>query len=271
MSNRRTAFFISDGTGLTVESLGSSLLAQFEDTQFDRVTIPYVDTVAKAYGVVEKVAAVKQQDGLNPLLFDTIVNQDIRNIVANCDAFKIDVFESFIRPLENELGLESSRSVGKQHSIERNVAYHSRIDAMHYALDNDDGAITRDYDKADIILVGVSRSGKTPTCLYMALQFGVRAANYPITEDDLDEMDLPKVLRPFKKKIYGLTINPRHLQAIRQERKPDSRYAAARTCDNEIRGVESILRRAGIPFVDTTHYSIEEISTRILADKGLRN
>ena len=271
MSQKRTAFFISDGTALTVESLGGSLLAQFEQAQFNRVTIPYVDTIAKAQDVVAKVTAVKQQDGTNPLIFDTIVNQDIRAVISTCDAFKVDVFGSFIRPLETELELSSSRSIGKQHSIERNVAYHSRIEAMHYALDNDDGAITRDYDKADIILVGVSRSGKTPTCLYMALQFGVRAANYPITEDDLDEMDLPKVLRPFRKKIYGLTINPRHLQAIRQERKPDSRYASARNCDNEVRGVESILRRAGIPFVDTTHYSIEEISTRILADKGLRN
>ena len=271
MSTRRTAFFISDGTALTVEGLGSSLLAQFESSEFSRITIPYVDTVAKAAEVVRKIAAVKQQDGANPLIFDTIVNQEVREVIFTSDAFKIDVFASFIRPLEKELGLASSRSIGKQHSIERNVAYHSRIEAMHYALDNDDGAITRDYDKADIILIGVSRSGKTPTCLYMALQFGVRAANYPLTEDDLDEMDLPKVLRPFKKKIYGLTINPRQLQAIRQERKPDSRYASARTCDNEIRGVESILRRAGIPFVDTTHYSIEEISTRILADKGLRN
>ncbi len=271
MSTLRTAFFISDGTGLTVEGLGSSLLAQFEQAQFNRITIPYVDTIAKAQAVVAKVTAARQLDGVKPLIFDTIVDQEIRKVIAACDAFNIDVFESFIRPLENELGLESSRSIGKQHSIERNVAYHSRINAMHYALDNDDGAITREYDKADIILVGVSRSGKTPTCLYMALQFGVRAANYPITEDDLDDMQLPRVLRPFKKKIYGLTIHPRRLQAIRQERQPNSRYASARNCDNEVRGVESIFRRAGIPFVDTTHYSVEEISTRILADTGLRN
>ena len=180
----RTAFFVSDGTGLTVESLGSSLLAQFEHIEFRKVTIPFVNTIEKAEAVVAQIAATKAEDGTNPLVFDTIVSAEIQQVLSTCDAFKIDVFGAFLRPMEQELNAESSHSIGKQHSIEKNVSYHARIKAMHFALDNDDGGMTRDYEEADVILVGVSRCGKTPACLYMALQFGIKAANYPITEDD---------------------------------------------------------------------------------------
>lgn len=269
-TTKRKAFFISDGTGITAEALGQSLLAQFDQIQFDRVTLPYIDSVEKAEQVVEQVAEAAQNGNEKPIIFDTIVNDSIREVIAKCDGFMVDIFSTFLSPLETELGISSSYSVGKSHAIDDNSHYPARIAAMHYALDNDDGGMTREYEDADIILVGVSRCGKTPTCIYLALQFGIKAANYPITDDDLDESSIPKVLKPYKKKIFGLTIDPTRLQAIRQERRPDSRYSSTRQCQMEVREAESIFRREGVPFLDTTHHSVEEISTRILAEKGIQ-
>ena len=182
----------------------------------------------------------------------------------------LDLFAVFLAPLEAELGMRSSHTVGQSHAIKDHEAYRIRINAVHYALDNDDGARTRHYDQADIILTGVSRSGKTPTCLYLALQFGLNAANYPLTEDDFDDLRLPKSLQPHKDKIFGLTINADRLAAIRSERKAGSKYASARQCDLEVRGLEAIYNRYNIPYLDATELSIEEIATRIMATTGLQ-
>lgn len=267
---KRTAFFISDGTGITAEALGLSLLSQFGTISFERITLPYIDSVEKAQAVVTKISNAAQNDGTKPIIFDTVVNQDIRDVIARSEGFMVDIFSTFLSPLEQELGTSSSYSVGKLHGIDHNNHYSIRIEAMNYALENDDGAVTRNYDEADVILVGVSRCGKTPTCVYLAMQFGIKAANYPITEEDLEEMRLPKVLRPFKAKVFGLTIDPKRLQAIRQERRPDSRYSSDRQCQEEIRNVESMFRREGIAFLDTTHHSVEEISTKMIAEKGIQ-
>lgn len=267
---KRTAFFISDGTGITAEALGLSLLSQFGDIEFDRITLPYIDDEEKAKKVVQQIAAATSQDGAKPIIFDTVVNQNIREIIAQSDGFMVDIFSAFLSPLEKELGISSSYSVGKLHGINHNNHYSIRIDAMNYALENDDGAVTRNYDEADVILVGVSRCGKTPTCIYLAMQFGIKAANYPITDEDLEEMRLPKALRPHKQKIFGLTIDPARLKAIRQERRPDSRYSSDRQCQEEIRDVEGMFRREGIPFLDTTHHSVEEISTKMIAEQGIQ-
>ncbi|PHX38451.1 transcriptional regulator, partial [Pseudomonas sp. NZIPFR-PS2] len=181
---KRSAFFISDGTGITAETLGQSLLAQFENITFAKFTRPYIDSVDKARAMVQQINLAAEKDGFRPIIFDTIVNQDIREILATSNGFMIDIFSTFLAPLEQELSEHSSYSVGKSHSIGHNSNYMERIEAVNFALDNDDGARTHYYDKADLILVGVSRCGKTPTCLYMAMQFGIRAANYPLTEDD---------------------------------------------------------------------------------------
>lgn len=265
----RTAFFISDGTGITAETLGHSLLIQFENIQFEQVTKPYIDTVEKAREVVVQINRAAKEDGARPIIFDTIVDRKIRKIISKSDGFFVDIFSSFLGPMEKELSVESSYSVGKSHSISGDKRYQARIEAVHFALDNDDGGRTRSYDQADIILTGVSRSGKTPTCLYLALQFGVRAANYPITEDDMEDLQVPKPLRDFKNKLFGLTIDPDRLQAIRQERRANSRYASARQCAMEVENVESMFRRANVPFINTTHFSVEEIATRILQTAGL--
>ncbi len=267
---KRTVYFISDGTGITAEALGNSLLAQFEGISFNKITLPYIDTVEKATAVVTKINASALEDASRPLVFDTIVNEEIRSILAECEGYKIDVFSTFLKPLENELDTCSSFSVGKSHAIIQVERYRERIESVNFAIDNDDGARTRLYDKADIILVGVSRCGKTPTCLYMAMQFGVRAANYPLTEDDMGLTELPACLKPHRDKVYGLTIDPFQLAAIRHERRPNSRYASLDQCDLEVRSVERIFRHEGLPFINTTTFSIEEIATRIMADQGLK-
>lgn len=268
---KRTAFFISDGTGITAEALGRSLLAQFETSRLYMITKPYIDTLDKAHQLLDVIKKTGEEDGHRPIVIDTIIDQNIRDIIKSADALNIDVFSTFLEPIENELGVKSSYTVGKTHALTKakEDTYKSRIDSVHYALDNDDGARTHHYDKADLILVGVSRCGKTPTCIYLALQFGIRAANYPITEEDMLDTELPKSLRPYRHKLFGLTIDPERLAAIRHERRPNSHYADLNQCQREVSDVEALYQRHHISYLDSTHYSIEEIAARILAAAGI--
>ncbi|OZG71317.1 phosphoenolpyruvate synthase regulatory protein [Hahella sp. CCB-MM4] len=266
---KRTAFFISDGTGITAEALGQSLLAQFEYIDFEKITIPYIDSVEKAHSVVQRIDKAAAIDDGKPIIFDTIVNSDVRAEITKSNGYMIDIFGTFLEPLEQELGSKSSYTVGKSHSITGKASYNRRIDAMNFALENDDGARTRYYSDADIILVGVSRSGKTPTCIYLALQYGIKAANYPLTEDDIVDQRLPEVLRKHRGKLFGLTIDPVRLSLIRNERKPNSKYASIKQCNYEVEEVELIYRRERIPYLNSTDYSVEEISTRLLMMTGI--
>ena len=268
---KRTVFFISDGTGITAETLGHSLLAQFESIEFDQVTIPYVNSEAKVAAALSRINKASRDEGMQPVVFSTIISDHVRaELASKANAFCVDIFSSFLKPLETALGAVSSYSVGKSHSIVNNPGYQVRIDSVNFALDNDDGARTRHYDNADVILVGVSRSGKTPTCLYLALQFGIKAANYPLTEDDLDDLNLPRPLREHRQKLFGLSIDPERLTAIRTERKPNSRYASMNQCESEVRGAEALFNRFNIPFTNSTHASIEEISTNVIESAGLK-
>lgn len=267
---KRTALFVSDGTGITAETLGQSLLAQFDGIEFRYISRPYVDTLEKAHAIVEEIKTIAATEGARPILVDTVINGEIRDILSAADAFRVDIFDSYLSPLEKELDIRSSYSVGKAHSIAGSRNYMERIDAVHYALENDDGGRVRHYDSADIILVGVSRCGKTPTCLYMAMQYGIRAANYPLTEDDMENMlQLPKFLQEHRDKLFGLTIDVDRLAAIRNERKPNSRYSSYAQCEFEVREVENLFSRENIKFINTTHFSVEEISAKILVDKGI--
>lgn len=263
MTKKRTAFFISDGTGITSEALGVSLLTRFEDHHFEKVTLPYVDSLEKAQQTANTINAAAKLDGAKAIIFDTIVDDDIRKIIKNANGLMIDIFAAFLGPLEKELGTRSSYNVGRTR-ITKNTRYDERMEAINYALDNDDGARTKLYNKADVILVGVSRSGKTPTCLYLAMQYGIKAANYPITEEDIDDQKLPAILKPYREKIFGLTIEPDRLSLIRNERKANSRYASLKQCNFEVEETELMYRRERISSMNTTHYSVEEIATRIM-------
>lgn len=266
---KRTAFFVSDGTGITAETVGHSILTQFNGIELKQVTLPYVISNETTHATVARINRAAEEDDAKPIVFSTLVNEEHRAILSRCNGLVMDLFGAFVSPLEQELGVRATHKVGQTHAIRDQAAYRIRMEAVHFALDNDDGARTRAYDEADVILIGVSRSGKTPTCVYIAMQFGLYAANYPLTEDDFDDLTLPKALVPHKEKLFGLTINPERLATIRSERKPGSRYASIRQCEMEIRGLEAIYARHNIPFLDATELSIEEISTRILAEMGL--
>ncbi len=266
----RSVFFVSDGTGITAETLGHSILAQFNSVDWHQHTLPFIQNADDARVAVDNINQQAIEDGDKPVVFSTLVSAELRAIIATCNALVLDMFSVFLDPLEQSLGIRSTHQIGQTHAIRDQQAYHVRIEAVHFALDNDDGARTRHYDKADIILIGLSRSGKTPTSLYLALQFGLRAANYPLTEDDFDDPNLPECLMDYKDKLFGLTLDASRLRNIRKERRANSRYASMRQVENEIRGIDAILTRYNIPHLNATDLSIEEISTRIMAITGLK-
>ncbi|CAM2909311.1 pyruvate, water dikinase regulatory protein [Legionella worsleiensis] len=267
---KRQVFILSDGTGITAETLGNSLITQFENIEFEKQTLPYIDSLQKAEDVIARINLSYEQKKSKPLVFMTLVNPEIRQLFKNANACVFDLFSTFIGPLETELNEKSSYTVGRSHGVANDKSYTHRIEAVDFALSHDDGIKTRGYDKADIILIGVSRCGKTPSCLYMALQYGILAANYPFTEDDLIGFHLPEVLRPYKHKLFGLTIDPPRLQQIRSERRPNSKYASPEQCRLEVAEVEAMYKKEGIPYINSTKYSIEEIATKILASSGLK-
>ena len=269
MSEKRTAFFVSDRTGITAEMLGHSLLTQFDTLRFQEVTLPFVDSVEKARDVVRQINERAENDGARPIVISTLVNTEIADVVSRAEALFLDCFEIFISPLEKELGVMASHAIGRSHSMSDFVNYYHRIDSVNYALSHDDGVSTRDLSEADIVLVGVSRCGKTPTCLYLAMQYGIRAANYPLIPEDFSSMLLPAQMRPLQKRLYGLTIRPERLQQIRNERRPGSKYATLVNCEFEVREAEALMRQEGIPFLDATSKSVEELATTILQEAKL--
>jgi regulator of PEP synthase PpsR (kinase-PPPase family) len=260
----RTVFFVSDHSGVTAETMGHSLLSQFEGISFRTVTLPFISTLDKAEDALQKINATSAVDGAPPIIFSTLVRDAERQIVKGAKGLFLDFFDAFLAPLESELGQMSSHALGRAHGMIDMAGYMTRIDATNFALANDDGGANRDYDRADVVLIGVSRSGKTPTCLYLALQYGIFAANYPLTEEDLENPHLPKPLQPHAAKLFGLTIEPARLQQIREVRRPDSRYASARQVEYELRAAEQLYERFGVPHIDATHCSVEEISSRVL-------
>lgn len=269
MPERRSVFFVSDRTGITVEMLGNSLLTQFEEVEFKKVTLPFIDNLDKIREVTNQIAARFAESGKRPLVFTSLTEDSLREEISKSNAMVLDLFDRFIVPLEEELGVKSSHAIGRSHSAGNLKDYNHRIEAVNYTLAHDDGVTNRNLEQADIILVGVSRSGKTPTCLYMALQFGVKAANYPLIPEDLEKMKLPPALLPLKSKVWGLSIVPTRLAQIRQERKPDSKYASLANCEWEVSMAERLMEGAGIQYLNSTTKSIEELATTILHEAHL--
>lgn len=261
---RRTIFYVSDGTGITAETIGHSVLTQFEGVTFDTYRLPFVDDLPKAEAALVRIKLAWAQSGQRPIVVNTVVDPALSQVLGESGALMLDVFAPFIGPLEAELGTQRSRRIGKAHGLTDFAAYESRINATNYALSHDDG-VDVNYDDAEVILVGVSRVGKTPTCLYMALHYGVRAANYPLTDEDLERFELPPRLRPHRQRLYGLTIDPHRLAQVREARRPGSRYATLAQCRHELDVADRLFRREGIPSQSTTNTSIEEIASKILA------
>ena len=262
---RRTVFFVSDGTGITAETLGHSLLAQFPEAKFRQVRAPFVDDIDKAIECATQIREAAIDDGVRPIVFSTLVNQTTIDALHKADALFLDLFDRFIGPLEVELGQRSTHAVGRFHGIADSLNYKHRIEAINFAMAHDDGISSEgELAEADVILVGVSRSGKTPTSLYLAMQFGVKAANYPLIPEDFERNKLPGELHKYRTKLFGLTIAPERLSQIRQERRPNSRYASLENCRYEIDAAQKLMRRENIRWLESTTKSIEEISATIL-------
>lgn len=268
-SQHLTAFFVSDRTGITAEMLGHSLLTQFDNLLLHETTLPFIDTLEKARAVVAQINQAGEKDGVRPVIISTLADTTIAAEVGQANALFLDCFQIFIAPLEKELGSRASHAIGRTHNVNDIVNYYRRIESVNYTLSHDDGITVRDLTEADVILVGVSRCGKTPTCLYLAMQFGIRAANYPLIPEDFGDKHLPKALHALRGRLYGLTINADRLHQIRQERRPNSKYSDYANCEYEIREAEAMMRRESIPFLDATSKSVEELATTILQEAKL--
>lgn len=264
----RKVFYVSDGTAITAEVFGHAVLSQFP-IEFESLTIPFVETTEKALKVIEQINDSFITTGERPLVFHSIVNPEIREIIYNCEGLNYDFLNTFVAPLEQQLGIQAVPVQNRTHG-QANASYETRISAINYAMDNDDGQTMKHMDEADIILLGVSRCGKTPSSLYLSMQFGIKAANYPFTEDDMDNLRLPEALKRNKHKLFGLTINPDRLHEIRECRLGNSRYSSLRQCRLEVSEVEMLYKKERIPFVNTTYHSVEEIATKILDKTGLK-
>jgi [pyruvate, water dikinase]-phosphate phosphotransferase / [pyruvate, water dikinase] kinase len=264
----RSVFFISDGTGITAETLGHSLLAQFPDCHFRQVRLPFIDSIEKVRKCAGQIRLARLTDGQRPIVLSTLVSPEALAILREEDAFFLSMFEHFIGQLEDELGVHSTHVVGRFHGIAESENYQSRIEAINFTLAHDDGQSNAKLEQAEVILVGVSRSGKTPTSLYLAMQFGVRAANYPLIPEDFERNQLPGDILRFRQKLYGLTISPERLSEVRGERRPNSVYASLDNCRFEIDAALRLMRTHGIAFADSTSRSIEEISAIILQEIG---
>lgn len=267
-NSNRTVFFVSDGTGITAETLGHSVLAQF-GIAFQEVRLPFVDTVEKVRDAVRQIDDACEKDGVRPLVFSTLAKAEFSNILQQSRGMQMDLIKTFVDPLEQELGVEPSHAIGRSHNIANSIEYENRIEAINFSLAHDDGQSHRNLDAADVILVGVSRSGKTPTSLYLAMQYGIKAANYPLIPEDFERGKMPAALLPFKAKLFGLSIAAERLAEVRNERRPGSKYAALENCRYEVGEAEKMMRTEGIRWMSSTVKSIEEIAVMILQEMKL--
>lgn len=264
MPDTRSVFYVSDGTGITTETLGHTLLSLFPGSKFVSERMPFVDTPEKAEEAIAEIMAKSAAYGTRPIVINTCMDPQIGQILARSGGMMLDVLEPFIAPLEAELAASAQRNIGKAHGIVDFDRYHQRINAMNFALAYDDGQQIN-YDEADVILVAVSRAGKTPTCVYLALHYGIRAANYPLTPEDLEHDRLPERLRKYRNKLFALTIDPMRLSQIRQQRRPNSKYADLSNCRSEVSAAEALFRSERLPTLSTTNKSIEELASNILS------
>ncbi|EGQ7969359.1 kinase/pyrophosphorylase [Vibrio cholerae] len=269
-SQRRDVFYVSDGTAITCETLGHVVLGQFA-VQPNEKTFPFVESDEKLSELLKQIQRSYQLHGVKPLVFFSMVIPEMRTRLLQAPAHFYDVLESIVQRVSLDIEMEPapklqrSRSVGKDSDT-----YFDRIAAIEYTLAHDDGVSLKDLDRADIILLGVSRSGKTPTSLYMAMQFGLRVVNYPFIAEDMHAMRLLPEFEFHRHKLFGLTINAERLTEIRENRLAGSEYASNQQCIQELATVEALFRREAIPYINTSSLSVEEISTRILERTGLK-
>jgi regulator of PEP synthase PpsR (kinase-PPPase family) len=257
-------FFLSDSTGISAETMGNALLIQFPNLRFDRTLIPFISSVAEAREVVARLDAVLDSSDRTPLVFTTAASDEVRLELRRTRCPVIDFFDLHMQQVEEILGTPGERLAARLHGVGDIKRYNSRMQAIEYTIEHDDGQSVRSLDKADVILLAPSRCGKTPTAMYLALQHGLFVANYPIVEEDLEVTELPRPVRDLRERCFGLMTSPARLSAVRQERRPNSQYASLEQCTFELRRTESMFKRHRLPVVDSSTKSVEEISTMIL-------
>lgn len=268
---QRSAFFISDSTCITAQNLGRALLTQFESLPIQQHSLRFIDSPERADRARQQIDQSARKEGIRPLVFSTLIDPEIRRIIKSADCVYFDLFETFVDRLEQELGTRAVPTTGHSHGMTDHEHYFARMEAVNFTLNHDDGSAVAHLDQAEIILIGISRTGKTPTCLDLSLNYGISAANFPLTEDDLDELCLPTVLESYRSRLFGLTTDPSRLHQIRHERLPNSRYASMRQCEYETRQSEALYRKLGVPYLTTTMMSIEEIAATIVDMVGLEH
>ena len=269
-AKKQKVFFISDSTGITIESLGQSLFARFPDTEFVKTVFPFVTNVQEAQRVIASISAVMEAEPAPPIVFTSLTDKSLIDLFLSHDIPVLDIFSTFIPQLESRLGTKAKHAVGETHGVGSPLKYVQRIEALDFTLNHDDGTKIFDLANADIVLTGVSRSGKTPTCLYLAMHYNLKAANYPLADADFESSSLPRAIAGVQDRVFGLTLSPRQLHKIRQERRPGSRYASLEQCEYEVHRAEAIFRATRLPYLDSTSISIEEIATAILQRLKLR-
>ncbi|MEZ0165165.1 pyruvate, water dikinase regulatory protein [Kineococcus sp. LSe6-4] len=265
----RAVFFVSDSTGITAETLGGALLSNFPAVRFARRTTPFVASRAAAEQVVRDVVGAAGR-GLAPILFTTIRDPVVREVLRSAPAVRIDLLSGYLTELEQALGTTASEQLSGFHRVGDTEAYFARMRAVEYAIEHDDGQSYRALGSADVVIVAPSRCGKTPTTMYLALQHGLQVANYPLTDEDFPADGLPTVLAPLADRCFGLTTTALRLSQVRHERRPDSRYASLAQCSLELRRAEQLYRRHRIPYVNSSTKSVEEMSAVILQNLHLR-
>jgi len=251
-------YFISDGTGLSTEQLGKSILIQFPNINFEYKTIPFVNTLKKAQSIAKKINKEPSS-----MVFSTLIYDELNEQFDCGDFFYINFLKQTIDQIEAVKKFKSVPTMGLDYRLGEADHYEQRISAMDFTISSDDGNNVERYNNADIIIIGVSRTGKTPVSIYLALINGLSVANYPLVDLELESQSLPKSLQQYKNKLYGLTITPKRLQEIREKRRSTGKYASPHQVQAEIRYSESLFNKYSIPYIDTTSISVEEIATSI--------
>ena len=269
-TSQRTVFFVSESTGITAETLGHSLLSQFPHIDFTYLQRPFIDSEKKALALVNEINLISKEKHFKPLVFATMPEFKINNILQQSDCYYYEVFESILDKIGKDLHTEPTRESGMSHGLINEKIYDARIDALNFTLKHDDAMVLKTLGESDVIIVGVSRSGKTPTSLYLALKFGIKAANYPITDDDFDKNELPQILLNNQHKLFATSIKAKRLHQIREKRRPNSQYSSLETCKSEIKKAQFLYDKYGLHPMDVTSQSIEELAAQIVRKLNLK-
>lgn len=263
MPQKRTVFFVSDRTGMTTQMLGHSLLAQFDSVPMEEVTLPFVDSLERAKAAVDLINHREQADGIRPLVFSTIVSQEVAHAVSCARALYLDCCNVFMNALERELGVKASHTTSHSDRANDFSNRHARLEAINYALRHDHFRVPADFSGADIVVIGVERVGKTPLCLHLAVMHGVRAANYDLSVRDLEAGKLPDIVAAARGRIFGITMTPERLNITRTEHKK-GRYASLEECRFELDKAETLMLREKIVFLDSSRTSLEELAALVM-------